>query len=55
MEAFSLAEEHPPMAGLTISSKINLQTSVNNVTCFSLGKGTSIRKVESATCPREKY
>ena len=42
MEAFSLAEEHPPMAGLTISSKINLQTSVNNVTCFSLGKGTSI-------------
>ena len=42
MEAFSLAEKHPPMAGLTISSKINLQTSVNNVTCFSLGKGTSI-------------
>ena len=42
METFSLAEKHPPMAGLTISSRIDLGTFENNFTCFSLGKGTSI-------------
>lgn len=42
METFSLAEKHPPMAGLTISSKIGIESEENNFTCFSLGAGTSI-------------
>lgn len=42
METFSLAEKHPPMAGLTISSAIGMESTENNFTCFSLGTETSI-------------
>lgn len=42
METFSLAKKHSPMAGLTISSKIDMESEENSFTCFSLGKGTSI-------------
>lgn len=42
MEVFSIAQEHAPIDGLTISSQCPVKTENNHIVYFSLGAGTDI-------------
>lgn len=42
MSVFKIKEEHPPIIGLTISSKTKMTSNNNSITYFSLGEGTDI-------------